>query len=443
MVYSISSDLRTLILMLKRSKAILHLAFPIIIGQLGSIVQGFADTIMVGQYGTPELSASGFVNNVFNLVLFFALGLSYSTTPVVGSLWGQGRTDEARQVLGESIMVSILGCIASMALLFAVFFNVDLLGQPHELLHLIRPYFLVLLLSVPFIGVFNSLKQYSDATGNTRTPMWAMLVSNLFNIIGNYVLIFVCDLGLLGAGIATMLSRMFMAGWLYVAICRPFSSNSFHFGKIRGYMVKRLGRLGLNISVQLCLEAGSFNVAALFMGWICAPALAAHQVMCIIGSMCFMIYYGIGAAAAVRMSHYYGQKNMEEVRSTSSTALAITLAFGAVAAACVCIFRKPIIALFTDSEEVAILTFSLLPAFVCYQVGDAAQTIYANSLRAIADVKPLMLYAFIAYVVVSLPLSYFFAFILDMGAAGVWWGFPFGLSTAAVLYYWRFSKFKC
>ncbi len=426
--------------MLKRSKAILHLALPIIIGQLGSIVQGFADTIMVGQYGTPELSASGFVNNVFNLILFFALGLSYSTTPVVGALWGQGRTDEARQVLGESIVVSLLGCVASMALLLVVLLNVGMLGQPQELLPLIRPYFLVLILSVPFIGVFNSLKQYSDATGDTRTPMWAMLFSNLFNIVGNYVLIFVCDLGLLGAGIATMLSRVLMATWLYVAICKPFSSDSFHFGKIRSYMVKRLGKLGLNISVQLCLEAGSFNIAALFMGWICASALAAHQVMCIVGSMCFMIYYGIGAAAAVRMSHYYGQKNLDEVRATSTTALVITLAFGAVVSASVCLLRYPIIAMFTDSEEVTLLAFSLLPAFVCYQVGDAAQTIYANSLRAIADVKPLMLYAFIAYVVVSLPLSYFFAFTLGMGAAGVWWGFPFGLSTAAVLYYMRFRK---
>lgn len=426
--------------MLKRSKAILHLAYPIIIAQLGSILQGFADTIMVGQYGTPELSASGFVNNVFNLFVFFVLGLSYSTTPVVGALWGQGKKDEARQALGESLVVSILGCIVSISLLLFVFFFVDKLGQPESLLPLIRPYFLVLILSVPFLGIFNSLKQYSDATGDTRTPMWAMLWSNFLNIAGNYVLIFLFDLGLLGAGIATTLSRVFMALWLYVKVCKPFSDDAFHIRKIRASMVKHLGKLGLNISVQLCLEAGAFNIVAIFMGWIGSSALAAHQIMCIVGSMCFMVYYGVGAAAAVRMSHYYGQKNIAEVRATSTTALVMTLLIGVVVASGVCIFRYPLLSLFTTSEEVTIITISLLPSFVCYQVGDAAQTIYANSLRAVADVKPLMLYAFISYMVVSLPLSYIFAFPLGLGAAGVWWGFPFGLTTAAILYYQRFSR---
>lgn len=428
--------------MLKRSKAILHLALPIIIAQLGSIIQGFADTIMVGQYGTPELSAAGFVNNVFNLIVFFCLGLSYSTTPVVGALWGQGRKDEARQALGESLVVSLLGCVVSIFAALVVLFFIDKLGQPTELLPIIRPYFVVLILSVPFLGVFNSLKQYSDATGDTRTPMWVMLWSNAINIIGNYILIFMCDLGLLGAGIATLISRVSMAIWLYFKICKPFTAEAFHFGKVRGYMVRRLGRLGLNISVQLCLEAGSFNVVAMFMGWIGSSALAAHQVMCIIGSLCFMVYYGIGAGAAVRMSHYYGQKNLNEVRATSNTALAITLFFGVIVSASICLLRYPLLALFTTSEEVTLIVISFLPSFVCYQVGDAAQTIYANSLRAVSDTKPLMLFATIAYVFVSIPLSYIFAFPLGMGAAGIWWGFPFGLSTAAILYSWRFYHYS-
>jgi len=428
--------------MIRRSKSILHLSFPIIIANIGSVAQGIADTAMVGQYGTPELSAASFVNNVFNLIVFFALGLSYSTTPVVGALWGQGKRDEARRALGESLVVSILGCLACMAAAFVLFLFVDKLGQPTELLPLIRPYFIVLLLSVPFLGVFNSLKQYSDATGDTRTPMWAMLFSNVFNIVGNYVLIFMCDMGILGAGIATLLARVLMAVWLYVKICKPFTAESFHFEKVRLEMVRHLGKLGLNISVQLCLEAGAFNIAALFMGWIGSSALAAHQIMCSIGSLCFMVYYGIGAGAAVLMSHYYGRKNLEEVRAIATNALVITLIFGIVASTLICLLRYPLLAMFTPSEEVTLVVISFLPSFVCYQVGDAAQTIYANSLRAVSDTKPLMFFAAIAYMVVSLPLSYIFAFPLGMGAAGIWWGFPFGLTIAAVLYSWRFYHYS-
>ena len=411
-----------------------HLGLPIVIAQLGTIAQSFADTSMIGQYGTLELSSAGFVNNVFNLLIFFVLGLSYSTTPVVGSLWGQGRKDDARRALNNSLVVSTIGSAVLLLLLAVVYLNLDNLGQPSELMPYIRPYFITLTLSVPFIAVFNSFKQYSDATGDTRTPMWVMLISNVVNVVGNYILIFVCDMGLLGAGIATLLSRIFMAVWMWLKV-----------GIGRGYDAKGimyLTRKGLPISVQLCLEAGSFNVCALFMGWIGANALAAHQVMCVVGSLCFMVYYGIGAAAAVRISHYRGLKDMNGVRETAYVALGMTAVIGVVVTISVLVFHGLLFSVFTTSQEVIAILVSMLPAFAAYQIGDLAQTVFANCLRAVEDVKSMMLSAFVAYIIVSIPCSYIFAFPLGMGAAGIWWGFPFGLSVAAILYYWRFSRYS-
>lgn len=411
-----------------------HLGLPIVIAQLGTIAQSFADTSMIGQYGTLELSSAGFVNNVFNLLIFFVLGLSYSTTPVVGSLWGQGRKDDARRALNNSLVVSTIGSAVLLLLLAVVYLNLDNLGQPSELMPYIRPYFITLTLSVPFIAVFNSFKQYSDATGDTRTPMWVMLISNVVNVVGNYILIFVCDMGLLGAGIATLLSRIFMAVWMWVKV-----------GIGRGYDAKGimyLTRKGLPISVQLCLEAGSFNVCALFMGWIGANALAAHQVMCVVGSLCFMVYYGIGAAAAVRISHYRGLKDMNGVRETAYVALGMTAVIGVVVTISVLVFHGLLFSVFTTSQEVIAILVSMLPAFAAYQIGDLAQTVFANCLRAVEDVKSMMLSAFVAYIIVSIPCSYIFAFPLGMGAAGIWWGFPFGLSVAAILYYWRFTRYS-
>lgn len=411
-----------------------HLGLPIVIAQLGTIAQSFADTSMIGQYGTLELSSAGFVNNVFNLLIFFVLGLSYSTTPVVGSLWGQGRKDDARRALNNSLVVSTIGSAVLLLFLAVVYLNLDNLGQPSELMPYIRPYFITLTLSVPFIAVFNSFKQYSDATGDTRTPMWVMLISNVVNVVGNYILIFVCDMGLLGAGIATLLSRIFMAVWMWLKV-----------GIGRGYDAKGimyLTRKGLPISVQLCLEAGSFNVCALFMGWIGANALAAHQVMCVVGSLCFMVYYGIGAAAAVRISHYRGLKDMNGVRETAYVALGMTAVIGVVVTISVLVFHGLLFSVFTTSQEVIAILVSMLPAFAAYQIGDLAQTVFANCLRAVEDVKSMMLSAFVAYIIVSIPCSYIFAFPLGMGAAGIWWGFPFGLSVAAILYYWRFTRYS-
>lgn len=408
-----------------------HLGLPIVIAQLGTIAQSFADTSMIGQYGTLELSSAGFVNNVFNLLIFFVLGLSYSTTPVVGSLWGQGRKDDARRALNNSLVVSTIGSAVLLLFLAVVYLNLDNLGQPSELMPYIRPYFITLTLSVPFIAVFNSFKQYSDATGDTRTPMWVMLISNVVNVVGNYILIFVCDMGLLGAGIATLLSRIFMAVWMWLKV-----------GIGRGYDAKGimyLTRKGLPISVQLCLEAGSFNVCALFMGWIGANALAAHQVMCVVGSLCFMVYYGIGAAAAVRISHYRGLKDMNGVRETAYVALGMTAFIGFLITVGVLLTHRLLFSVFTTNEEVIAILVSMLPAFAAYQFGDLTQTIFANCLRAIEDVKSMMVSAFISYILISIPCAYVFAFPLGMGAAGIWWSFPIGLTTAGVLYYYRFS----
>ena len=393
-----------------RILAILFLAVPIVIAQLGSILQGWADTIMVGQYGTPELSAAGFVNNVFNLIIYFLLGVSYASTPVIGDYFSKGEYSAVVGARKSSIIVNLGASIFVVLLLLLLYFNLDRLGQPRELLPLIRPYFLILLSSLPFLAVFNALKQCFDATGDTRTPMWVMLGGNVLNVLLNMVLIYK----------------------------KKDSYLTKYKGKWSASDAVKLTRLGIPISIQMCLEAGSFNVCALFMGWIGATALAAHQVMCSVSTIGFMIYYGIGAAAAIRIAYFRGQEEWDEVRATSRTALWMSFASALIICLLICSLATPIARAFTTSREVAALFVSFLPAFVAYQIGDCMQSIYANCLRAIEDVSRLMLYAFIAYAVVSVPSAYLFAFPLSLGAVGIWWSFPFGLTTAGILYFFRF-----
>lgn len=430
-----------------RVRAIFSLALPIVIAQLGSILQGWADTIMVGQYGTPELSAAGFVNNVFNFCIYFLLGISYATTPLVGAYFSQGKYHKVLRTLHESNLVNFLAALFVVALLTVLYLNVHRLGQPVELLPLIRPYFLALLISLPFMALFNSMKQVCDAMGDTKTPMWVMIGGNVLNLILNYLLIFTFDLGLLGAGLATLVVRMLMPLVLFIAIhhgplfrspnfLQARQASSYHRYSRQGLL--SLVRLGLPISVQMCLEAGSFNVVALFMGWIGATALAAHQMMGTVSTLGFMVYYGIGAAAAIRIAYFRAQEEWDEVRQTAHTALWMSLASAVVVVALIWGTGSIIARLFTTSADVAALFLSFLPAFTAYQVGDCLQTIYANSLRAIQSVRAMMVYAFVAYGLVSVPLAYVFAFPLGMGAVGVWWSFPFGLTTAGVCYYLHF-----
>lgn len=426
---------------------ITRLGFPIVVAQLGTIVTGFADTIMVGQYGTNELSAAGFTNNVFGLIIYFLLGFSYSTTPVVGAFYGQGRYADAARSLKESLVANMGACAVVVALMTVLFFNLHLLGQPEELLPLIAPYYLVVLASLPFVSAFNALKQFCDGVGDTKMPMWVMIGGNVMNIIGNYLLIFgklgCPELGLVGAGVATLIARVMMVVAIIVLILTSRRYAMYREGlrmRVTADGVKHLTRKGLPVGLQLCMEASAFSLCGVMMGWLGAVPLAAHQVMCTISTLCFMVYYGIGAAVAIRISHFRGQGQWTEVRRVAGVGLTMTLATGLILSVLIFVLRYPIASMFTTSDEVVSVVVALIAPMMVYQIGDCIQIVYANSLRAIEDVKMMMMYAFIAYILVSIPLSYLFAFTLGMGPEGIWWAFPFGLTTAGVLFLTRFNK---
>ena len=440
------------------AQSIIKLGIPIIIGQLGSIAQQFADTIMVGQYGTMELAAAGFVNNVFNFVIYFMLGISYASTPVIGASYSQKDYKAVALSLVDSIVVNFLFSLVIVALLLLLYHNIAILQQPEEIMPYALPYFLIITASMPFMAVFNALKQYSDAVGETKIPMWIMLGANAFNVLLNLPLIFGFELsifnyqfsmealGLFGAGIATLISRILAVMALVVVIAKMKKYKELKPSVSTGpeiHRMKHLLFLGLPISIQLGLEASSFNICAIFMGWLGSIPLAAHQIMCTISTLCFQIVYGIGAAASVLISQFRGVGDWHNVRRTANTAFFIGIALILMMIGMIQIFRYPLVSCFTTSEEVVSVVLSLIPCFFIYQFGDCMQITFANALRGIAEVKKLMLYAFISYVTVSIPLSYVFAFIFGWGGVGVWMGMPFGLTTAGFLFYFEFrSKIK-
>ena len=176
------------------------------------------------------------------------------------------------------------------------------------------------------------------------------------------------------------------------------------------------------------------------MGWIGTIALASHQVMTTISQFTFMVYYGLGAAVAVRVSYFHGQSDHQGTRQTVIAGLHLMVALELLLGGIIFLLRYDIGSWFTDSAAVTSGVVSLMLPFFIYQFGDGLQITYANALRGIADVKPLVVIAFIAFFVISLPLSYVFAFPLGYGLVGVWMAFPFGLTTAGVMMWWRFRR---
>ena len=176
-------------------KALVHLGLPLVVGQIGMIIQGFADTLMIGHHSTAELSAAGFVNNIFILAIVFCTGFSYGLTPIISNLYGAGnQQSKIGGMLRHSFYANMVVGVLILSLLCILYGFIDKLGQPEELLPLMRPYYLSLLFSIPVVLIFYSFKQFVDGITDTRISMWIIILGNVLNIVGNFILIY----GLLG-----------------------------------------------------------------------------------------------------------------------------------------------------------------------------------------------------------------------------------------------------
>lgn len=429
-------------------KELIYLGVPIMVGQLGTIILGFADTMMIGHHSAAELSAAGFVNTLFNLAIIFGLGFSYGLTPIVGALYGRGEEEEAGGKLKNSLLANLLIAVFLCIIMGILYLNLDKLGQPEELLPFIKPYYLILWASLPLIMLFNAFKQFADGITDTQTPMWILLGGNVLNIVGNYLLIYGTfgfpELGLLGGGLSTLFARLMM---LVVFIGIFFLSpryKTFLRGFRRSYAnradFRLLNKLGWPIALQMGMETASFSLCAIMLGWLGETPLAAHQIMNTITTLCFMIYYGMGAAIAVRVSYFRGQEDMPNLRRSAYAGFHLILVWGLFLCTIVFCIRHQLGSWYTDSEEVRQLVAVLVIPMLAYQFGDGLQIAFANALRGLADVKPMMYIAFVAYIILSLPTSYIFGFLLDWGTVGIWMGFPVGLTSAGIAFYLRFRQ---
>lgn len=431
-----------------RYGALVRLGVPIVIGQIGNVVLGFADTLMVGHHSMEELAAASFVNTMFTLVVIFATGFSYGLTPVVGSLFGRGRKADIGEAVKNSLAANLMLSAVLVAVTSAFCLNIHRFGQPVELLPLMRPYLWVNVASLPFLCCFNTFKQFFDGVTDTRMPMFVIIGGNVLNIFGNWVLIYgemgAPELGLLGAGVSTALSRVLMAVACVLLFSRRRRYGEFRRGfassRVSRGGMRRLAGLGLPVALQLGMESAAFSLSAIFVGWLGTTALAAHQVMLTVSQLLYMVNSGMAAAVAVRVSYFAGQRDFEAVRRTAYSGLHIVLALAFTLSVPIILLRNTLSWWFTDSAEVCLLVSQTIIPLIAYQVGDGVQYTFANALRGIECVRPMIWIAFFSYFVVSLPLGWLLGIHMGFGLVGIWCAFPVCLSTAGALYFWVFRR---
>lgn len=434
--------------MLTHYKETIRLGIPLAIGQIGVIIMGFADTMMVGRYSTDALAAASFVNSVFNLITFLLMGYSYGLTPIISALYGRDEHRKAGNTLRHALVCNVGFALALMALLTVGYFFLDRMGQPAELLPLVRPYYVTILISMLFLAAFNAMRQFTDGITDTAVGMWTLLCGNALNIVGNYFLIYGIgpfpELGLLGAGISTAFSRLMMAVILATILLARRKYAPFREGlRQRGLRLaelRHLNKQSLPVGLQMGMESGAFAFSGVMAGWLSALDLATYQVMITLSTLGFMLYYSFGASMSIRIAVFFGQHNWKQVHMAANAGCRLLLCMMVLSSALFFFFSEPLIRIFTTDPAVVALALTLIPPLLLYQMGDAMQICFANALRGTGHVTSVMWIAFVSYIVVNLPVGYVLAFPLHMGSSGLFLAFSSGLFTAATLYFLHFRK---
>lgn len=433
---------------MKKIREILKIGLPIMLGQACVIILAFADNIMIGWHSVDELAASSFVNNVMNLFILTELGFATGMTPMIGADNGTGNIKGIGITVKNGLMTNgIIGGI-SIILLTIIYFCLDHFGQAPELMPYIKPYFAIIGTSTLFALGFNVLKQFTDGICRPMISMTLLMIGNLLNIFGNWVLIYgklgFPEMGLTGAGISTLVSRALILLVFVVFIFKSKKMNEYARAikealLSRGEM-KTVFKMGYPVGIQMALESSTFTFAAVMAGWLGVIQLAAHQVVITISQLFFLMMQGLSFAVSILVSNAFGRKDLGSVREYARKGYFMTLGISATLSALLYCFRYQAAGIFTDSPEVSAMAVSLFFLLFAYQFGDGLQLCFANVLRGIQDVRPIMYAAFVSYYLIAIPSAYVLGFKTSLGIHGIWLGFPIGLTLAGIFFYARYRS---
>ncbi|HAB53525.1 MAG TPA: MATE family efflux transporter [Ignavibacteriales bacterium] len=431
----------------KHLTSTLTLAIPVIIGQLGLIMMGVVDSLMVGELGADYLAAAALANHIVILILIIGLGVSMAVTPLVAISIGAEKHDEAQILFKQSIVVNCCFGITMTILIVVASELICYLNQPPLVVKYASSYTKILGISIIPWMIYQSYKQFIEGLSITHPPMVVTLVANVVNAIVNWILIF-GNLGfprleLDGAGIATSSSRIFM---MIVIILYVTKSNRYKeydvsliVRKFNINAIKKILRLGLPSGFQYFFEVGAFSFAVVMVGWLGAKSLAAHQIAINLASISFMAVTGISAAGGIRVGNGVGRGDIKETRKAGFSAIILGASIMFCAGLIFIFFRNSLPKLYISDDEVITIASSLLVIAAVFQIFDGTQAVGIGILRGLTDVKFPTMITFIAYWVISLPIGYLLGFTFEMGTQGVWIGLLIGLASSAIMLSLRFN----
>jgi len=434
----------------------IRLAYPVILGMLGHTLIGVIDNIMVGRLGATQLAAVSLANSFVFIAMSAGIGFSTAITPIVA----QGDAAKDVKTVRSAFQHGLFLC----TLIGLLLFGVVSLGTP--LMHLMRQPDEVIALAKPFIGwvgfsllpmvIFQGYKQFADGLSLTKYAMYAVIFSNVIHVGINYVLIygiwFFPKMGMMGAAIGTVISRIAMLIFMHYALSRnaqlkQYFSN-FSFSEIKKSMLNKIVALGLPSSMQMLFEVALFTAAVWLSGFLGKTNQAANQIALSLASMTFMFAMGLSVAAMVRVGNQKGLKDYVNLRIVARSIFLLAIIIEIVFALLFIALHNYLPHWFVnaddaiqlkDNTEVIKIASTLLIVAAIFQISDGLQVVVLGALRGLQDVKIPTVITFVAYWVIGFPISFYLGLYTPLKATGIWIGLLAGLTAAALFLYLRFN----
>ncbi|MEY3982611.1 MAG: hypothetical protein RL160_168 [Bacteroidota bacterium] len=428
-------------------KQALRLAYPIILGQVGIMLMGVADTVMVGNLGREVLAASVAANNIFWLIYFLGMGILFALSPLVAIYSGEGRPEKGYLSYRAGIWVTVGLSVVLFALLEGIIGNIGWLRQSKEVEPLAASYLRIVNFSGLPMLLFVSSRQFTDGLGFTKVAMYITGGGLLLNVFLNWVLINgnlgCAALGLDGAGYATMISRIIMAiaAMTYIRYApgmkKYHPEQRFSTNEIREE-AGRVFEVGLPIGLQFFAEVACFAFSGIMAGWVNATHQSAHGIALNLASLTYMAASGLSAAGSIMAGNAFGEKNRRKVRRAGNAVMAMVLLYMTATAVLFLVFRGALASAYTDDAAVVGVATVLLIYAALFQLADGVQAVSLGLLRGIKDVRIPSIALVVCYWIIGLPLGWWLGFGADLKTEGIWIGFTVGLFLTALFASARF-----
>ena len=417
------------------------LAAPVVASELGWMLMGVVDTIMVGWLGPAAIGIVGIGHALFDAIGLFGFGLLAGLDTRISQAFGAGEEAECERWLRGGMLLAILQSLILMAL---VWFSTPLLGTfgiNPEITAAAAPYTRLLAVSLLPLLLFSCLRRYLQATNVTLPVMWSLVVANILNAAGNWILI--PRLGVIGSAWSTLGARvgmmLFLAGFVLRAHPKVFREVSDR-ASYAGARLMSLIRLGLPAAIGITVEIGAFASATLLAGKLRVEELAAHHITLTLAATMYMVPLGISMAGAVRVGQAIGAGDRLDARRRGWTAIGLAAGFMSCSAVVLLCFPHEILNWFTHDAAVHEVGGHLLRLAALFQLFDGLQVSTTGVLRGGGDTVVPMIAQTAAYWAFGLPGGYWGCFGRNWGIEGIWLGLTIGLVIAGgglLMVWWR------